>query len=63
MFLGDTASPSLMKAVSTPSLRRHIETTDALINRGGALASEGDVDIAAGALFANLSGTVSGAGV
>ena len=52
-----------MKAVSTPSLRRHIETTDALINRGGALASEGDVDIAAGALFANLSGTVSGAGV
>ena len=40
-----------------------IETTNALINRGGALASEGDVDIAAGALFANLSGTVSGAGV
>ena len=40
-----------------------IKTTNALINRGGALASEGDVDIAAGALFANLSGTVSGAGV
>ena len=40
-----------------------IKTADTLINRGGALASEGDVDIAAGALFANLSGTVSGSGV
>ena len=40
-----------------------VVTTDALVNRGGALASGGDVEIAAGGLFANLSGTVSGNGV
>ena len=43
--------------------RLDIETADALVNRGGALASQGDVEIDAGALFANISGTVSGNGV
>ena len=37
-----------------------IATTHALLNTGGALASESDIAIDAGALFANLSGTVSG---
>ena len=37
-----------------------IRTTHALLNTGGALASESDIHIDAGALFGNISGTVSG---
>ena len=43
--------------------RLDIKTADALVNRGGALVSQGDVEIDGGALFANISGTVSGNGV
>ena len=37
-----------------------IRTANALLNTGGALVSESDIEIDAGALFANLSGSVSG---